>query len=120
MRTAALVGFSGSVVSGWSMLADRLTTASTAAVISRAYGPAALARCCALMIREDAMSSWALVILAVDLTVAIRRLTARSWAPIWLLLLRCRHVPDDGLGDDLGFLDGRDGLVGDKQLPGTC
>src|SRR5690348_2375481 len=82
MSTAALVGFGASVVSGWLMLADRLTTASTAAVSSRAYGPAAWARCCALMIRDDAMSSWALVILAVDLTVLIRRLTARSCAPI--------------------------------------
>ena len=52
-----------------------------------------------LMILDDAMSSWALVILAVDLTVAIRRLTARSCAPIRLrfLVLRRRHVLGDAV-----------------------
>jgi hypothetical protein len=61
---------------------DRLTTASTAAVSSLAYGAASRARCWALMIREAAISSWARVILAVDWTLLIRRRTARSWAPI--------------------------------------
>ena len=55
--TAARVTCSGSVVSGWSMLCDRLTTASTARVSSRAYGPASRIRCWARMIREEAMSS---------------------------------------------------------------
>jgi hypothetical protein len=34
------------------------------------------------MIREAAISSWARVILAVDWMLLIRRLTARSWAPM--------------------------------------
>jgi hypothetical protein len=34
------------------------------------------------MMREDAISSWARVIFAVDCTDLIRRRTARSWAPI--------------------------------------
>src|ERR1700722_3463401 len=82
MSTAALVGFSGGRVSGWSTFPDLATTASTARVISRAYGWASCSRCCALMIREDAISSWARVILAVDWTLLIRRRTARSWAPM--------------------------------------
>src|ERR1700722_19987269 len=112
MSTAALVGFSGGRVSGWSTFPDLATTASTARVISRAYGWAACSRCCALMIREDAISSWARVILAVDWTLLIRRRTARSWAPILrypaLLCLgwRRRVLLDRLLLDILG----RDGL----------
>ena len=60
------------------MCADRLTTASTASVISRAYAPASRTRCWALMIREAAISSWARVILAMDWTPRIRCLIARS------------------------------------------
>src|SRR5262249_60678449 len=52
------------------------------------------------MIREDAMSSWARVILAVDWMARIRCLTARSCAPMLCLprLLRPRlrrDAPDD-------------------------
>src|SRR5260370_33551396 len=75
-------GFSAGRVGGWSMFSERLTTASTARVISLAYGAASCSRCCALMIREDAISSWARVILAVDWTLLIRRRTARSCAPM--------------------------------------
>src|ERR1022692_3609206 len=57
------------------------------------------------MIREDAISSWARVILAVDWTDLIRRLTARSWAPMLLARLlgvgpgRRLRLPADPLGD---------------------
>ena len=80
--TAALVMDSGSVIIGWLIVVERLTTASTAVVSSRAYGSAARMRCCALTIRDDAISSWARVILAIDLTALIRARTARSWAPM--------------------------------------
>src|SRR5487761_1686695 len=82
MTTAARDGSFGSVISGWSTCRDPLTTASTARVSSRAYGAASRTRCWALMLRDEAISSWARVILAVDCTVRIRRLTARSCAPI--------------------------------------
>ena len=62
------------------MLVERLTTASTARVSSRAYGSAARCRCWARTIRDDAISSWARVILAMDWTVLIRGLTRRSCA----------------------------------------
>src|SRR5215472_4993821 len=64
------------------MLLLRLTTASMARWISAAYGVASRIRCCALMIRDEAISSWARVILAVDLIAEIRCLTARSCAPM--------------------------------------
>ena len=82
MTTAALVDLILGRVSGWSICSDLLTTASTARVSSLAYGAAACSRCCALMIREDAISSWARVILAVDWILLIRRRTARSCAPM--------------------------------------
>ena len=82
MSTAARVGCCGSVVNGWVMLVERLITASTARVSSRAYGSAARCCCCARTIRDDAISSWARVILAMDWTVPIRCLTRRSWAPM--------------------------------------
>ena len=62
---------SGSVVSGWSTL-EYVATAETARVSSRAYGAAAWARCCALMMRDAAMSSIARVIFFVDSTDLIR------------------------------------------------
>src|SRR5580693_10192592 len=71
---------SGSLIIGWLIVVDRLTTASTAVVSSRAYGPAARVRCWALTIRDDAISFWARVILAIDLTALIRARTARSVA----------------------------------------
>jgi hypothetical protein len=49
-----------------------LTSAVTARVIARAYGCAATVRCWALMIREEAISSCARVIFAVDFTDLIR------------------------------------------------
>src|SRR5215471_13500435 len=99
MRTAARVTDSGSVIIGWVIVDERLTTASTAVVSSRAYGSAARVRCCALMIRDDAISSWARVILAIDLTALIRARTARSCAAMALLAVRrvVRGVPRDGL-----------------------
>ena len=80
MSTAALLTDEGSETIGWLSEPDRLTSASTAWVSSRAYGSAARVRCCALMIRDDAISSWARVILAIDLTALIRARTARSCA----------------------------------------
>src|SRR5277367_466923 len=71
---------SGSLIIGWLIVVERLTTASTAVVSSRAYGEAARVRCWALTIRDDAISSWARVILAIDLTALIRARTARSCA----------------------------------------
>ena len=78
--TAARVTLSGSVTSGWSTLDDRLTTASTARVSSRAYGPASRMRCWARMMRDEAISSWARVIFPIDWTARIRCRTARSVA----------------------------------------
>src|ERR1035437_8816206 len=82
MSTAARDGFSGSSVNGWLIVDERLMTASTARVSSVAYGSAARSCCCALTIRDDAISSCARVILAMDWTVSIRRLTRRSLAPM--------------------------------------
>ena len=65
------------MVSGWSTL-EYVATADTARVSSRAYGAAAWARCCALMMRDAAMSSMARVIFWVDLTERIRALYSRS------------------------------------------
>ena len=70
------------MVNGWVTDADRLITASTARVSSRAYGSAARIRCWALTIRDEAISSWARVILAMDWTARIRPLTTRSCAAI--------------------------------------
>src|SRR5260370_20594268 len=99
MSTAGRASDSGSVIMGWFSVADRETTASTACVSSREYGSAARIRCCALTIRDDAISSWARVILAIDLTALIRDRTARSCAPMALLAVRRggRLVPHDGL-----------------------
>src|SRR3954451_19279896 len=71
MSTAARLGSSGSRVSGWSTL-EYVATADTARVSSRAYGAACWARCCALMIRDAAISSIARVIFLVDSTERIR------------------------------------------------
>ena len=68
---AARFGSSGSVVSAWSTL-EYVATAETARVSSRAYGAAACARCCALMIRDAAMSSMARVIFFIDSVDLIR------------------------------------------------
>src|SRR5262245_65198414 len=85
-RIAARVGFSGSDVSGWSTL-EYVATADTARVSSRAYGAAAWARCCALMIRDAAMSSMARVIFFVAWTDLIRPRSSRSDAAISASLL---------------------------------
>src|SRR3954468_7128153 len=77
MRTAARFGSSCSVVSGWSTL-ENVATADTARVSSRAYGAAAWARCCALMIRDAAMSSMARVIFFIDSVDLIRARYSRS------------------------------------------
>src|SRR5216683_758681 len=120
----ALAGCSVSAVSGWVTCDDRLTTASTARVSSRSYGAAASTRCRALMIRDDAISSWARVILAVDWTVRIRRLTARSCAPIWSLLcalrrLRLRWVPEHRVLADFPFFQGVYRLILDEHFAGA-
>ena len=65
------------MVSGWSTL-EYVATAETARVSSRAYGAACWARCCALMIRDAAMSSMARVIFFVDSTDLIRARYSRS------------------------------------------
>ena len=68
---AARVGFSGSVVSGCSAL-EKLATADTARVMPCAYGVESFTRCWALTMRDAAISSNALVILAIDFTERIR------------------------------------------------
>src|SRR3954451_2600139 len=77
MRTAARFGSSSSLVSGWSTL-ENVATAETARVSSRAYGAAAWARCCALMMRDAAMSSMARVIFFIDSVDLIRARYSRS------------------------------------------
>ena len=86
--TAAFVGFSFSVVSGWSTF-ENVATAETARVSSRAYGSAAAACCWALMMRDAAMSSMARVIFFIDCVDLIlarysRRETAIASAPLLL------------------------------------
>ena len=76
-RTAARLGSSSSRVSGWSTL-ENVATAETARVSSRAYGAAAWARCCALMMRDAAMSSMARVIFFIDSVDLIRARYSRS------------------------------------------
>ena len=65
------------MVSGWSTL-ENVATADTARVSSRAYGAAAWARCCALMMRDAAMSSMARVIFFIDSVDLIRARYSRS------------------------------------------
>src|SRR5258708_1267572 len=50
-------------------------------VIASAYGRAAETECCALTMRDAAMSSIALVIFLVDWTLRMRLLRTRSWPP---------------------------------------
>src|SRR5829696_1712584 len=69
--TAARLGSSSSWVSGCSTF-EYDATADTARVSSRAYGAACWARCCALMIRDAAMSSMARVIFFIDSVDLIR------------------------------------------------
>src|SRR5882757_10285613 len=77
--TAARFGFGFSVVSGWSTF-ENVATADTARVSSRAYGPAAWARCCALTIRDAAMSSIARVSFLIVETEARRSRSSRRLA----------------------------------------
>src|SRR6266480_2149528 len=72
------------------------------------------------MIREDAMSSWARVILAVDWMARIRCLTARSCAPMLCLPrllrpLRPRDAPGDRVAADLVLVHGLLRLVGHQH-----
>jgi len=76
-----LVGLSFSVVNGWSTL-EKVATADTARVSSRAYGAAAAARCCALMMRDAAMSSMARVIFLVAWVDLIFARSSRTDAAI--------------------------------------
>src|ERR1700677_447519 len=118
IRMAAFLTCCRSVVNGWVTDADRLTTASTARVSSRAYGSAARIRCCAFTIRDDAISSCARVILAMDRTEPIRCLTARSCAPMPLALcLRGTHPAGDLLL--VLVLQRLDLVVLDEQFPGV-
>ena len=96
IRTAARLGSSGSVVIGWSTL-EYVASADTARVSSRAYGAAAWARCCALMIRDAAMSSMARVIFFIDSVDLIRARYSRSDTAM------CTSAPL--LLDDLLLLD---------------
>ena len=76
---AARLGFSFSVVSGWSTL-ENVATADTARVSSRENGAADCARCWALMIRDAAISSIARVIfLVVDTVVRRCRSSLEGW-----------------------------------------
>src|SRR4029450_2282396 len=107
-KTAALVGFSASVVSGWSTL-ENVATAETALVSSRAYGAADCARCCALMILEAALSSIARVTFLMVVTEARRCRSSRRLAGISASLL-----PHDLLLRDILFLQ-RDVLLAAGQ-----
>src|SRR3954452_14143935 len=103
-RIAARVDSSGSVVSGCSTL-EYVATADTARVSSRAYGAACWARCCALMMREAAMSSIARVIFFVDSTDRIRaRYSRRDNAMSGPLLLDDLLLLDFLVGESLVLL----------------
>ena len=69
--TATRPGFSRSVVSTCSV-EELLATMVTVSVIASAYGVDSATRCCALTMREAAMSSIALVIFFVDRTALMR------------------------------------------------
>jgi hypothetical protein len=60
------------VVSGCSAF-EKVATADTARVSSRAYGVEAVTRCCALTIRDAEISSMARVIFLVAPTLLMRR-----------------------------------------------
>src|SRR3954453_560090 len=92
---AARSTFAFSRVSGWSSL-EYVATADTARVIARAYGVDACVRCCALIIREAAMSSNALVIFCVDFTARMRLRYSRSW-PAMNQPASAASLPDDAL-----------------------
>ena len=59
------------MVSGWSTL-EYVATAETARVMARAYGVDAATRCCALTMRDAAISSIARVIFLVAWTDRMR------------------------------------------------
>src|SRR5215217_6818711 len=89
------------MVSGWSVF-EYVTSADTARVSSRAYGAACWARCCALMIRDAAMSSMARVIFLVDSTERIRARYSRS---------------ESAISDHLPWWRGRTGARARSALP---
>ena len=60
-------------MSGWSTVVACDASAEITRVICRAYGWAAVTRCCALTMRDAAMSSIARVIFLVDCTDRMRR-----------------------------------------------
>src|SRR6478736_3902333 len=119
MSTAARLDSSGSWVSGWSTL-EYVATADTARVSSRAYGAADWARCCALMIRDAAMSSIARVIFFIDSVDLIRARysrTERAMASAPLLLDDLLLLDVLVLEGDVLFLAGLDALtVGSLEL----
>ena len=92
--TAARFAFSRSRSMGWSReLAD--ASRSITLWISVAYGSAASTLACALVMREVAMSSWALVIFLVEFTDRIRLRSSRKLAmghpPPSVVLLGKKH-----------------------------
>src|SRR5215469_15069570 len=109
------------------MLLLRVTTASIARWISLAYGAASRTRCCALMIRDEAISSWARVILAVDWIDRIRCRMARSCAAMLCLpglglrrRRRWRRASGHCLAVDVLFVRRLDlilAVTGDEHLP---
>ena len=119
MRIAAFLGSSGSMVSAWSTL-ENVATADTARVSSRAYGAAAWARCCALMMRDAAMSSMARVIFFIDSVDLIRARysrTERAMASAPLLLDDLLLLDVLVLESDVLLLAGLDALaVGGLEL----
>src|SRR5919199_2483810 len=74
--------------------------------MARAYGDDAAVRCCALIMRDAAMSSNALVIFCVDFTARIRLRYSRSCPAISAALL-----PDDALLLDVAGVQGLGRLV---------
>ncbi len=76
--------------SGWSSPAPPAARLRMTSVMRSLYGRAAATRCCALTMRDAAMSSIALVIFFVDSTVLIRRRRMRSCPPA-IIFLRCER-----------------------------
>src|SRR5660397_175019 len=80
-RTAIRSGVGRAVTSGWSIVVW-LATAVTARVIASAYGLEELTRCCALAMRDVAISSNVRVIFLVDCADLMRWRRTRIWAAI--------------------------------------
>src|SRR3954453_3639299 len=92
---AARSTFAFSVVSGWSSF-ENVATADTARVIARAYGVDAWVRCCALIIRDAAMSTNSLGIFCVTFTARMRLRYSRIWSAM-NQPASAASLPDDAL-----------------------